>query len=78
LETRPLHYSELTLKGVFHHTPVYFEQAVDIINGQHIDVEALITERVPLSSLLNIFDRLFQKQGVKYAIIPPAFASSLL
>jgi L-iditol 2-dehydrogenase len=78
LETRPLHYSELTLKGVFHHTPVYFEQAVDIINGQHIDVEALITERVPLSSLLNIFDRLFQKQGVKYAIIPPVFASSLL
>jgi len=73
LETRPLHYSELTLKGVFHHTPAYFAQAVDIINGQHIDVEALITERVPLSALLNVFERLCQKQGVKYAVIPPAF-----
>ncbi len=78
LETRPLHYSELTLKGVFHHTPAYFAQALDIINGQHIDVEALISERVPLSALLNVFERLLQKQGIKYAIIPPAFASSLL
>jgi L-iditol 2-dehydrogenase len=78
LETRPLHYSELTLKGVFHHTPAYFAQALDIINGQHIDVEALISERVPLSALLNVFVRLLQKQGIKYAIIPPAFASSFL
>ncbi len=78
LETRPLHYSELTLKGVFHHTPAYFAQALDIINGQHIDVEALITERVPLSALLDVFERLLQKQGIKYAIIPPAFASLLL
>jgi L-iditol 2-dehydrogenase len=73
LETRPIHYSELTLKGVFHHTPAYFAQAVDLINGRHIDVEALITQRVPLSELLHVFECLFQKQGVKYAIIPPAF-----
>ena len=78
LETRPLHYSELTLKGVFHHTPAYFAQALELINGQHIDVEALITERVPLSSLLNVFERLCQKEGIKYAIIPPAFEASLL
>jgi L-iditol 2-dehydrogenase len=78
LETRPLHYSELTLKGVFHHTPAYFAQAVDIINGQHIDVEALITKRVPLSALLDVFELLCQKQGIKYAVIPPAFAASFL
>jgi L-iditol 2-dehydrogenase len=78
LETRPLHYSELTLKGVFHHTPAYFAQALDLINGQYIEVEALVTERIPLSSLLTIFDRLYHKQGIKYAFIPPAFAASLL
>ena len=78
LETRPLHYSELTLKGVFHHTPAYFALALDLINGQQIDVEALITERAPLSALLSVLDRLCHKQGIKYAIIPPAFASSLL
>jgi len=77
LETQPLHYSELTIKGVFHHTPAYFAQALGIIIGHHIDVEALITERVPLSSLLTVFDRLCHKQGIKYALIPPAFVASV-
>src|SRR6266567_2836215 len=50
LETRPLHYSELTIIGVFHHTPTYFSQALDLITGHHVDVEALITARVSLAS----------------------------
>jgi len=77
LETQSLHYNELTIKGVFHHTPAYFAQALDIIIGHHIDVEALITEKVPLSSLLMVFDRLCHKQGIKYALIPPAFERPL-
>ena len=74
LETRPIHYSELTIKGVFHHTPNYFAQALDLIISQQIDVEALITARVPLASTIEVFHRLLHKQGVKYALIPPAFA----
>ena len=74
LETRPIHYSELTIKGVFHHTPAYFAQALDLIVNHQIDVEALITASVPLASTIDIFHRLSQKQGVKYALIPPAFA----
>lgn len=74
LETRPIHYGELTIKGVFHHTPAYFAQALDLIVSHQIDVEALITSCIPLSSTIDIFQRLLQKQGVKYALIPPAFA----
>ncbi len=77
LETQPLHYSELTIKGVFHHTPGYFAQAFDIITSHQIDIEALITERVPLSEVLQVLDRLCHKQGIKYALLPPAFESSL-
>jgi L-iditol 2-dehydrogenase len=77
LETQPLHYSELTIKGVFHHTPSYFAQAFDIITSHQIDIEALITERVPLSEVLQVLDRLCHKQGIKYALLPPAFESSL-
>lgn len=73
LETRPLHYGEITLKGVFHHTPAYFAQALDLISGHHIDVEALITEQVPLSALLTVLERLCHGQGMKYALLPPAF-----
>lgn len=78
LETRPLHYSELTLKGVFHHTPAYFAQALELIQGRQIDVEALVTARLPLTSTLEAFELLLRKQGVKYALIPPAFQQALL
>lgn len=78
LETRPVHYDELRLKGVFHHTPAYFAQALELITNHRIDVEALITERVPLSSALTVVEKLLLKQGVKYALIPPAFAADLL
>ncbi len=77
LETLPIHYNELTLKGVFHHTPAYFAQALELIQGHHIDVEALITERVPLASVLEVMELLVRKQGVKYALIPPAFQQAL-
>ncbi len=73
LETRPLHYSELTIKGVFHHTPAYFAQALELITSRQIDVEALITAYMPLESTLDVFDLLLSKQGVKYALVPPAF-----
>ena len=76
-ETRPLHYSELTFKGVFHHTPAYFAQALELIQGHHIDVEALVTARVPLASVLQVMELLVRKQGVKYALIPPAFQQDL-
>ena len=78
LATYPLHYSELTLKGVFHHTPSYFAQALALIQEQHIDVEALITARLPLASTLDALQLLLHKQGVKYALIPPAFQQELL
>jgi L-iditol 2-dehydrogenase len=78
LETRPIHYSELTFKGVFHHTPSHFAQALELIQGHHIDVEALITARLPLTSTIEALELLVRKQGVKYALIPPAFQQDLL
>jgi L-iditol 2-dehydrogenase len=78
LATRPLHYSELTLKGVFHHTPAYFAQALDLIQEKRIDVEALITARLPLALALEALQLLLQKRGVKYALIPPAFRQQFL
>lgn len=77
LATRPLHYSELTLKGVFHHTPTYFARALELITSRQIPVESLITARYPLASLLEVFALLQEKQGIKYALIPPAFARTL-
>lgn len=76
LETRPLHYSELTIKGVFHYTPAHFSQALELITSRQIPVEALISAYLPLASAVDALNLLLRGQGVKYALIPPAFAAS--
>ena len=73
LETNSLHYGELTIKGVFHHTPSFFQQALELIAGRFIDVEALVTACVPLSHILDVLELLLKKHGIKYALIPPEF-----
>jgi len=70
LETQPLHYSEITLKGVFHHTPAYFSMALQLIAQQRIPVERLISGSFPLRALHKAFEQLLQHQGIKYAILP--------
>src|SRR6266571_2142165 len=77
LDTRSVHYGELTAKGIFHHTPVLFQQALELITDHRIDVEGLITARFPLAFTLDVFDMLLRKQGIKYALIPAAFELSL-
>ena len=49
-----------------------------LIQGQQVDVESLITARLPLTSTLEALELLLRKQGVKYALIPPAFQQALL
>ncbi len=70
LETQPLHYDEITLKGVFHHTPAYFSTALHLIASGRIPVERLITDTLPLQELPRAFDRLLAHQGIKYALLP--------
>lgn len=72
LETQPIHYGELTLKGVFHHTPYYFSTALQLIAQQRIPVARLITGSFPLRGLHEAFERLQRHQGIKYAILPSA------
>lgn len=76
-QTRPIHYSELTFKGVFHHTPAFFAEALHLISNHTIKVEALISERRPLADALEVLKLLQNKRGVKYALIPPAFGELL-
>lgn len=70
LATQPLHYDEITLKGVFHHTPYYFSTALRLIAQRRIPVERLISGSYPLRQLNAAFEQLLQHHGIKYAILP--------
>ncbi len=48
IDTKRLHYDEVNIVSVFHHTPKYFREALSLISSKKIDVEKLITKTMPL------------------------------
>lgn len=46
IDTRRIHYDEISVLSVFHHTPKYFKEALNLIADGKIDVEKLITKRM--------------------------------
>ncbi len=70
LDTELIHYSELTLKGVFHHTPYYVEQALRLLQQKKLNTSCLITGELPLARLGEALEMIVNHQGVKTAIIP--------
>jgi L-iditol 2-dehydrogenase len=70
VDTEQLHYSELTLKGVFHNTPFYVRQALDLIASRSLPLELMITDQQPLKNLDQVFEAMKQRKTIKAAIIP--------
>lgn len=68
--TEPLHYSELTLKGVFHNTPIYVRQALDLIASRVLPFELLINDHQPLRQLGQVFADMKARKTIKAAIHP--------
>lgn len=70
VDTTLLHYNELTLKGVFHHTPHYIKTALTLISWGTIDTDTFITEKMPLSRIDEALQKVLNQKGVKIALIP--------
>lgn len=70
VNTEQLHYSELTLKGVFHNTPKYVRSALSLIASRKIPFELLISEQRPLKDLEKVFNDMKARQVIKVAMIP--------
>jgi L-iditol 2-dehydrogenase len=68
--TEQLHYSELTLKGVFHNTPLYVREALALIAKGDIDWGLLVSDRRPLKDLSQAFDDMFHRRVIKVAMEP--------
>ncbi|MGB8700193.1 MAG: zinc-binding dehydrogenase [Thermosynechococcaceae cyanobacterium] len=70
VDTEQLHYNELTLKGVFHNTPVYVKQALDLLASRTLPFEQMINGHWPLDELGRVFEAMKQRQILKAAILP--------
>jgi len=70
LDTERIHYEDLTLKGVFHHTPMSVLKAHRLISSGKFDGRPLITDRMPLSELEDALLRMGRGECIKMAITP--------
>jgi L-iditol 2-dehydrogenase len=70
VNTEQLHYSELTLKGVFHNTPKYVREALALLASKTIPFELLIGDRRPLTDLAQTFEDMKHRRVIKVAMIP--------
>jgi len=71
LDTNLLHYSEITCKASFHHTPRAFREALDIIESGGVTAQAFVRAEEPLESLPQVLFQLMEGSGLlKTAIIP--------
>jgi L-iditol 2-dehydrogenase len=71
LDTALLHYSEITCKASFHHTPAYIQKALDLVCAGHITSSFFVNREEPLANLLEVMRHLMSHNGhLKTAILP--------
>lgn len=70
IDTRRLHYDELNIISVFHHTPYYVSRAIELIATQQVNFNHLITNTMPLKDLQKAFDCYETSEVIKVAITP--------
>jgi len=71
INTDLLHYSELTLKASFHHTPALVRKALEIVSRGLVSAKDFVNRVEPLTNLLEVLQHLMSHNGhLKTAIIP--------
>jgi L-iditol 2-dehydrogenase len=66
-----LHYSEITIKSTFHHTPRFIREALDTISRGEVRASDFITGEIPLRELPQVFEHMKHRNGeLKTAVIP--------
>jgi L-iditol 2-dehydrogenase len=70
LDTRRVHYEELTLVGAFHHTPETIRRAVELLDGGAVNPEGLLTHRMGLADVRDALDLMSRGEALKVLIQP--------
>src|SRR5713226_6796127 len=71
LDTSLLHYSEITCKASFHHTPAHIQKALEFVSRGVITARDFVNRVEPLANLLVVMRHLMSHNGhMKTAIIP--------
>lgn len=70
IDTKRLHYDEIKVLSIFHHTPLYFREALRLIYEEKLPVEKLITDEMPLSRTEEALIKHMNGRAIKVLIKP--------
>ena len=70
LDTRRVHYEELTLVGAFHHTPEHIRRAVELLESGAVTPEGLLTHRMKLEDVRAALELMTRGDALKVLIEP--------
>ncbi len=70
IDTKRLHYDEIRVLSIFHHTPLYFREALRLIYEEKLPVEKLITETMPLARTEEAIIKHMNGKALKILIKP--------
>ena len=68
-DTTKMHYGDIKLMSVFHHTPKYFREALNLISSG-LEVEKLITDTLPLDKVEYAMQQHIEGKAIKFLIKP--------
>ena len=69
-DTTKMHYGDIKMMSVFHHTPKYFRMALDYIASGEVEVEKLITATLPLEKVEYAMQQHIEGKALKFLIKP--------
>lgn len=78
LDTHLVHYSELTLKGVYHHRPDAVREALSLLGDETFNAEALLSRSRPIEEVEQALRSMIDKQALKVVIDPQLREQDLL
>jgi len=70
IDTDRVHYGELTIRGVFHHTPRTVAKALQLLSGRVVETSPLVSGRVPLHDTQAALEKMMSGEAIKMALIP--------
>ncbi|HEX4496656.1 MAG TPA: alcohol dehydrogenase catalytic domain-containing protein [Thermoanaerobaculia bacterium] len=70
LDSHRLHYSEITVKSAYHHRPVTFRRALDLLASGALHPRALLSAERPLAELEAALRSMRRREALKVVIRP--------
>jgi L-iditol 2-dehydrogenase len=70
LDTRRVHYEELSLLGVFHHTPALIRRAVALLAEGRLDPTPLVSHEMGLAEVPEALALMSRGEALKVLIRP--------